>query len=397
MATLISIREAPRPGQPAAFALWALGFRPFYLLSSAFAALSVGLWALQFNGMLPHAYLQGPLWHAHEMLFGFCLAVVVGFLFTAGRNWSGQATPTGRWLAALCVLWLAGRVLVVTPWGWAAMVVTTAFPLCAALGLGLALYRGRNQRNYFFVGLLLLMALAELSVHLGALGVLQLPPWAGIGLALDMMLFVLCVMAGRVVPMFTNNGVRGARAVRGPRLDRLALGLVLALLVADAMQLGGTPLGLLLVSAAAAHLVRWLRWQPWKTLGAPLVWVLHLAYVWIPVHLLLRAGAAWGCVPASAAIHALTVGAIGAMVMGMVTRTALGHTGRVLKAGRTEVVCYVLVALAAVVRVAWPLLAPAQLAHAALWSACLWSGGFGLYAVRYWPVLTRARIDALPG
>ena len=126
MATLIPIREALRPGQPPRFALWDLGFRPFYLLASSFAALSIALWALQFAGLLGHAYLQGPLWHAHEMLFGFAMAVLVGFLLTAGRNWSGQDTPTGKWLMALALLWLAGRVLVLTPFGWAAALVSTA-------------------------------------------------------------------------------------------------------------------------------------------------------------------------------------------------------------------------------------------------------------------------------
>lgn len=397
MATLISIREAPRTGQPPAFALWALGFRPFYLLASAFAALSIGLWALQFSGLLGHAYLQGPMWHAHEMLFGFGLAVLVGFLFTAGRNWSGQATPTGKPLAALAVLWLAGRVLVLTPWGWAALLANVAFPLAAAAALGLAFYRGRNRRNYFFVGLLLLMGLAALSVHLNALGVLTLPGWVGIALALDVMLFVLCVMAGRVVPMFTNNGVPGAKAVRVPALDKLALGLVLALLLADLLQVGGLPLSLLALLAAAAHLARWLRWQPWKTLRHPLVWVLHMAYAWIPVHLLLRACAALDWVPQSAATHALSAGAIGCMVMGMVTRTALGHTGRALQAGRTERACYALIGLAALLRVAVPLLAPQYTVTAVMLSALLWSAGFGLYTVAYWPILSRARSDGLPG
>lgn len=397
MATLIQLREAPRTGQAPAFALWALGFRPFYLLASSFAALSIALWALQFSGLLGHAYLQGPLWHAHEMLFGFTLAVLVGFLFTAGRNWSGQDTPTGKPLAALALLWLAGRVLVLTPWGWAAAVVNTAFPLLAALALGVAFYKGRNRRNYFFVVLLLLLGLAETIVHLGALGVLRLPAWVGIGLALDVMLFVLAVMAGRVVPMFTNNGVPGAQAARHPLVEKLALSLVLALLLADMLQATGMALALLALSAAVAHLLRWLLWRPWKTLRNPLVWVLHLAYAWIPVHLLLRALAALDWVAQSAATHALTAGAIGCMVMGMVTRTALGHTGRPLRAGTTEVACYTLVALAALVRVGLPLLAPAWLVSAVLLSSLLWSAGFAWYTLRYWPILSRARSDGLPG
>ena len=117
---LLVIEEPPAAPQAPRFALWELGFRPFYLLASGFAALSIALWALQLSGVLTHAYLAGPLWHAHEMLFGFALAVIVGFLFTAGRNWTNEATPTGWPLALLALLWLVARVLVLTPWAWAA-------------------------------------------------------------------------------------------------------------------------------------------------------------------------------------------------------------------------------------------------------------------------------------
>lgn len=389
----IEERPSPRSG----FALWQLGFRPFYLLASVFAALSIGLWALQFAGVLAQPYLRGPIWHAHEMLFGFALAVVVGFLFTAGRNWSNRPTPTSATLAALAALWVAGRVLVLTPFGWAAAVVSTAFPLAAAIALAIPFIAARNRRNYFFVGLLLLMSAAEWLVHLSQLGVVALPGWAGIQLALDALLFIMAVMAGRVIPMFTNNGVPGAGATRQPWVEKAALGSVLALLAADALNLGGAALALVAGFGALAHLARWALWRPWKTAPAPLVWVLHAAYAWVPLHLALRALSAFGVVAPSLATHALTVGAAGGLIIGMMTRTALGHTGRALCAGRSEVACYVLVLLAALVRVGVPLLAPALTLPAVLGSAALWSAGFALYAVTYWPVLTRARIDGRPG
>lgn len=385
----LPIREPRRLNQNT-FALWELGFRPFYLLASSFAALSIALWGLQLAGVLPHAYLQGPLWHAHEMLFGFALAVVVGFLFTAGRNWTGQPTPTGPWLAAIAALWLAGRVLVLTPFAWTAALVNTAFPLAAAIGLAIPFVKAGNKRNYFFIGLLVLMAMGQLGVHLSALGLVQVPAWAGIGLALDVMLFVLAVMGGRVIPMFTNNGVPGAEARRDPGVEKAALGSVLLLTVADVAHLGGPWLAALAGLAALAHLTRWLLWQPWKTLHTPLVWILHGAYAWVVVHLVLRAFATLAWVPAAAATHALTTGAIGCMVMGMMTRTALGHTGRKLLAGRTEVSCYVLVGSAALVRVLLPLLLPSMTYTALLVSSALWSCGFALYTWRYWPILSRS-------
>ncbi|WP_365730878.1 NnrS family protein, partial [Ramlibacter sp.] len=225
---------------------------------------------------------------------------------TAGHNWTGLPTPTGARLAALALLWLAARVLVLTPWGWASAIANAAFPLAAAVALGIPFARAGNRRNYFFIGLLAVLAAATFAVHMEQLGLLAVPRWAGVQLALDVVLFVLCVMGGRVIPMFTNSGVPGVRAARHSRLETAALGLVLALLAADLLRLPAELLGTVAAAAALAHLARWLLWRPWTTLRAPLVWVLHLAYAWIPVHLALRAAAAAGWIGSSPAAHALT-------------------------------------------------------------------------------------------
>ncbi|MCC7463133.1 MAG: NnrS family protein [Gammaproteobacteria bacterium] len=380
-----------------AFALWRLGFRPFYLLAAGFAALSVALWALQYAGLLPFAYLPGSIWHAHEMLFGYTLAVITGFLFTAVRNWSGRPTPTGPLLAAIAALWVAGRVLLLTSWSIAAAVVNVAFPLSVAAGIGVPLWRARNRRNYFFVGIMLLLAGALACIHLAALGVIEIPPWAGLQIGLDAILFVISVIAGRVVPMFTNNAVPGAHARRARYVERTALGGVLVLLVADLFGVSGLPLVALALVLAAAHAWRLWLWDPRSTLRTPLLWVLHLAYAWIPVHLTLRAAAEAGWVMRPLAVHALSMGAIGGLTIGMMVRTARGHTGRPLRADGSETTCFVLVALAAVVRVFCPLAAPQHYLWTVLLSAALWSAGFLLYAVRYWPILTRARADGGPG
>ncbi|MDP3271729.1 NnrS family protein, partial [Limnobacter sp.] len=199
------------------------------------------------------------------------------------------------------------------------------------------------------------------------------------------------------IPMFTNNGVPGAQASRHPLLEKVALGSVLLLLLADVVQLAGWWLAALAGICAVAHLARWSLWRPWKTGRAPLVWVLHVAYLWIPVHLVLRALAAAEWLTPSLATHALTVGAIGGLIIGMMTRTARGHTGRPLRADSCDVACYVLILLAAIVRVFVPLIAPSWIIHATLVSAALWSAGFALYTVRYWPVLTKPRIDGPAG
>ena len=395
---MIKIEEPAAATDPTPrWALWQLGFRPFYLLAGAFAALSVPLWALQFSGWLPRPYLAGALWHAHEMLFGYALAVVVGFLFTAGRNWSGRPTPTGAVLAAFALLWLAGRMLVLTPFGWAAALVNAAFPLAAAAALGQALIGARNRRNYFFIGLLILLGLAQFGVHLSQLGVLELPGWLGIRLGLDMLLFIMAVMGGRVIPMFTNNGVPGANARRVAALEWLALSSLLLLAAADALALQGAALAALLALCAAAHLARLALWQPWRTLRTPLVWVLHAAYLWIVLHLGLRAAAELGWIAQSIAVHALTVGGVGGLTLGMMTRTARGHTARPLRADAFDTACYLGVNAAALLRVLLPLAAADTTPAATLASAFIWSAAFALFTLRYWPVLTRARLDGKPG
>ena len=382
---------------PFAHPLWNLGFRPFYLAASVFAAISVPLWVLQFTGAAPGAWLAAPAWHGHEMVFGYAFAVVAGFLLTAGRNWTGQPTPSGALLAAIVALWLAARLLVLSPWPLASLAANVLFPLAVAVGLAVPLLRARNQRNYFFVVLLVMAAAASAAVHLASMGLLPVPAFAGLQAGLDMILFIISVVAGRVTPMFTNNGVPGAGAERRALVERLALGGVLALLAFDLLGIGGWALALLACAAAVAHAVRLALWRPWRTLRNPLVWILHAAYAWIPVHLALRALAAVGAVAPTFAVHALTIGVIGGMTLGMMTRTARGHTGVPLAAGRAEVACYVLVMLAALARVLGGLAFGERYIATVAVSAACWSLAFAIYCVRYAPLLTRPRVDGKPG
>ncbi|MBI5910150.1 MAG: NnrS family protein [Betaproteobacteria bacterium] len=389
-----SIDSSPAP---AGFALWNLGFRPFYLLAGLFAALSVPVWMAQYAGWLGgYVIIAGPLWHAHEMLFGYALAVIVGFLFTAGRNWTNQPTPTGASLAAIAALWVAGRVLVFTPYAFAAAAADTAFALAAAVAIAVPFVRSGNRRNYFFVALLLGMGLANLAFHLGMAGLLDLPVQRGLQVGLDLVLFIMVVMGGRVIPMFTMNGVPGVFCVRLPWIERLATGSVLVLLAADVIGAPDAIIGPIAAVAAAAHAARLGLWRPWRTLKTPIVWILHFAYAWIVLALALRALAAFDLVPAGLATHALTVGAIGGLTLGMMTRTSLGHTGRPLRAGRAEVFCYAAIQLAALTRVFLPLAFPSLTLHAIVGSGLLWSAAFGVFTVSYWPILSRPRADGRP-
>jgi uncharacterized protein involved in response to NO len=395
--------DAPLAGQTlgsraaGGLALWRLGFRPFYLLASVFASVSIALWGAQYAGWLTTPYLSGPIWHAHEMLFGFTLAVMTGFLFTAVRNWTQLPTPTGAALAALAALWLAGRVLVLTPFGFAAAVVTTAFPLAVAVSILPPLARSGGGRNLLFVGLLVALAGSELATHLAELDVAAFPARLGVQAALDIVLVVMTVLGGRVIPMFTTNAIPRSNLRRSVLVERAVLASLAALVLADLLQLTGSLLAVLLAFAALVQGARALLWRPWRTFRIPMVWILHVGYLWIPVHLALRALAEAGFVASPLATHALTVGAIGGLTLGMMTRTARGHTGRPLRAGRCEVVAFALVTAAAIARVLVPLAVPAAYRAAVIASACMWSAAYAVFAVRYWPILTRPRIDGRPG
>ncbi len=375
-----------------------LGFRPFYLGATVFAALAIPVWVLMFLGQMDAAPVLPPLlWHAHEMLFGFAAAVIVGFLLTAGKAWTGLQTPRGPALAALVLVWLAARVA-----GWVA-----PYPVYAALDLLLlpvvatvlvrVLLRAGNRRNLPLASLLGMLTLANLVFHLSVLGVLELSPVRALYAALALIVLIECVMAGRVVPAFTMSAIPGLRLKIDPKLEKAtAIASVLALLSWVFMPtfVISAPL---LALAAVLQLARLVAWKPWRTRSRPILWILHLSYAWISVGFLLLAMSVLGWIAVSAGIHALAIGATGGLIIGMVTRTARGHTGRPLLASPIEVAAYSLVMLAALIRVFVPLLAPQFLVLSVIAAATAWSLAFALYLGRYTPWLLRVRIDGKDG
>jgi uncharacterized protein involved in response to NO len=378
-------------------AVWRLGFRPFYLAASLFASVSIILWAAQYAGWMRAPLIGGPFAHAHEMLFGFTFAVVAGFLFTAVRNWSGRQTPRGGLLAAIVAIWVAARILAFTPFGVATMSANMAFLLAVAAGIGVPLVQSGNRRNYFFVAIIVAAAMAEALTQLASIGALAFPVVRGLQIGFDLVILIIAIVTGRVIPMFTNNAVPRAGARRLPTLEKASIVIVLLVLAADLAGLSGAPLAGVLTFATIAHAVRLALWQPLRTLRVPLVWSLDLAYAWLPIHFALRAASELGAAPLSLAIHALTVGAIGGLTMAMMTRTARGHTGLPLRADRADVIAYVFVFGAALLRVFGPLAAPSLQIDWIAVSAVLWASAYGLYFIVYWPRLTAARRDGKAG
>ena len=394
--------SASRPAQSAAplqgWPLLRLGFRPFYLGTALLACLAVPLWIAIFLGRIQVPLPMSPLlWHAHEMLFGFAAGVVVGFLLTAVKAWTGLETARGPLLGARALLWLAARLAsLVAPYAVYATLDMLLLPAVAAVLLRVLIKAG-NKRNIPLICLLLLMAAANLVFHLSVLGIVAVPAVSALYAELALILMVVSVITGRVVPMFTRNVTPGL-VINMPRKFELSLLAVTA--VTLALWVFAAPAPVVLVASLAAgvmHAVRLWKWHPQVTFKRPILWILHASYAWLPLGFVLLALAQLGWVVPSLAVHAFAVGVIGGLIIGMVTRTARGHTGRPLQPSRGEVVAYALVMLAAVLRVLVPAVQPAWYAYALEGAACLWAIAFAIYLVIYTPWLMRTRLDGKDG
>ncbi|MDP1780840.1 MAG: NnrS family protein [Hydrogenophaga sp.] len=395
MTTATEPVHAPSPpGWP----LLRLGFRPFYLGAAAYGMLAVPLWiAFMLGKVSLNLTLSPVLWHAHEMLFGFAVAVIVGFLLTAGKVWTGLDTPRGVALAALAGLWLAARVAAVfAPYGVYAVLDLLLLPLVAGIFITLLLRAG-GGRNLPLGAILLLLALANAAFHGAVSGLIDIEPVRALHAGLALIVMIECVIAGRVIPAFTQSALPGLRLKVPPWLEQATLGttaIALALWVLlPANAFSATALG----AAACLHALRLWRWKPLRTRSRPILWVLHLAYAWLPAGLALLALSQLGVLGVSSGIHALAVGATGGLIIGMITRTARGHTGRPLQATRLETAAYLLVACAAVSRVLLPLLAPQHLVIWLVAAAAAWGIAFALYLVVFSPWLVTTRLDGKDG
>ncbi len=390
-------RVAPKT-PPRGFALFALGFRPFFLLAAAAAALLVPLWIAMLTGLLPLApILPAMVWHGHEMVFGFAAAVIVGFLLTAAQNWTGLSTPSGWPLAALAALWLAGRVVLFSAMPVLAAVVDVSFLIVSALVLARVLIRAGNRRNYFIPILLTVLARANALTHAGSHGWLAVSPLTGLHLAVALVTLLETVIAGRIVPSFTANALR-TTPWKNAYVDRVAIA---GTAVALGLWAFDAPAGLTGFVALIAGIVQAARvwgWRPLATLRTPLLWVLHLSHAWIVVALFLLAAVGAGLAEPTPVLHLLTVGGMGGLIIGMITRTAIGHTGRLLRIGRVETACYVLLQLSVILRVLPQFGLLGEAYTVVLWhSAMAWSACFALYVVKFAPILINPRVDGQPG
>lgn len=385
-------------------AVFGYGFRPFFLLAALAALTFMGAWfAVGFGTAWPFE-LSPAAWHGHEMLFGFVAAAVAGFLLTAVPSWTGSPPLSGAPLAALAALWLAGRIASLPHVAGslpAALVDLSFFPVLGAM-LAAPLLRAGKLRNTVFLLLLLVLTSGNLLIRLEWLGMTADTAGAGVGLTVGIVLLMVTVIGGRIVPAFTQNALRridpSFAIPPRPVLDRATILLTLLLIPADLAVPETFALGALAAVAALAHALRLAGWGGLRTLHDPLLWILHLGYGWIPVALALKAAALLlGAPLGSGWLHALTVGAFSTMILAVMTRAALGHTGRELRAAQATVLAYLLLALAAALRSVAAVLPGAAYLPSVILAGIAWAAAFALFVAVYLPILTRPRPDGRPG
>ncbi|HET8696625.1 MAG TPA: NnrS family protein [Gammaproteobacteria bacterium] len=378
------------------------GFRPFFLLAAlqAIGTLAV-LAAALLRGAWPAGAPPPGRWHGHEMLFGFVAAAIAGFLLTAVPTWTNRRPVSGWPLAALAALWLAGRIAML-PWlgllDTPLVLVDALFFPALGVALGASLVPARNYRNWPFLGILALLTVADLVFLAVMSGGLAPPPFDPLLLVANLVTLLIALVGGRIVPLFTRNALaRGGVAIEIPQrpwLERTVFAALIGVLLVDLVRPNGTAAGALAAAAAVLLAARLAHWHGHRTLAMPIVWVLHAGYGWLVAAFALKAafllgGATW----AAQWLHALTAGAFGTMALGVMTRVALGHTGRPLRVAKPIAAAYVLVICGALLRVAGPALFPAKTLSVLTAAMSVWGAAFAIFIAVYLPILLGPRAD----
>ncbi|RKF18771.1 short-chain dehydrogenase [Alginatibacterium sediminis] len=376
-----------------------LGFRPFFLVGASYAVIAIALWIWALSHGQPAA-LQVPAlwWHVHEMLFGFAIAIVVGFVLTAVQNWTGNPGTKGWRLALLLALWLSVRVMFWLPVPtWVISVIEGLFLLGVCYEIGWRVVVVKGWRNLFFVPLFLMAIAVNFASYASIKGLTPFSSSAIWQAMLWWFVLLLSVMGGRVIPFFSARRFNYQKAEPLPALEYLATISLLLLFLLSFFPLVYLDLApMLMLFAGLAQLLRFVRWKPWLCMAEPLVWSLHLAYAFIPSFLIVK-GLANNPLLSHSALHIFAIGALGGLILAMISRVTLGHTGRDIYKGPVMWPAFLAVAIAALIRgvaVAWW---PTQLQ---LWlhvSAALWMCGFSMFVLLHAKMLFKARVDGHPG
>jgi len=381
-------------------------FRPLFLLGALFSAVSILLWGFALAGKISlPVYGNIMFWHSHEMIFGFVVAIVLGFLLTAVQNWTGLRAPHGNTLLVLTVLWSAARLLLLfgenLPWWLVAAVDVSVLPVAAFL-FGKMVLKVNQTRNLFFVPILLLLTVCNLLMHYGLHFGHYNIQILGAYNAVFLVTLLMAIIGGRVLPMFTANGTMTQKVQALPWLDKMALGSLWLIFAVHFLNLHtllpSQVMVVLFAFCAITTAVRVARWKIWITWRVPLLWSLHIAYWFIPIGLALFALRYAGIeITQSLAMHALTAGAMGNMILSMIARVSLGHSGRPLQPKPIMWGAFLLVVIAAVTRVFLIWFIPELTSQWLMLSTLAWAIAYSIYVVVYFKVLTTPRADGTPG
>ena len=381
------------------FALFNLGFRPFFLASAYSAVILMAIWGLMYTNTIQlNTYYGTIYWHSHEMLFGYSAAVIAGFLLTAVRNWTNVDTITKTPLAMLAGIWLLARILPFTPVPgvWIA-IVDVSFFLLLMLAVAYPVIKVKQWNNLIMIAILGAFLVADILVQGQYLGLISNGVIQGNSLALYSVLFIIQVLTGRVMPHFTRIVVPGTIVVERPRLEMTLLVVLFLLAVADVLALDSLLISFLAGVLLVAHIMRVFPWFSKPVLNIPILWVLYAGYLWLIIGFIMKVFVGFDWVSNNLAIHAWTVGTIGITTYGMMSRVSLVHTGREMVPPKFAIIGFYLLFIAAVIRVILPLIAMSQYI---LWielSILFWILGFTLFAIAYTPVLTQPRVDGRAG
>ncbi len=397
-----SIRPSEMPARLAAMPLLSAGFRPFFLVAGGYAVLVVLAWfaVLGAPDMLPVGG-DPVLWHGHEMIYGFGAAVIAGFFLTVTANWSGRGPLGGAGLVGLVVLWGLGRVAywasAVLP-AWVVGALDLSFLPCLVAIAMAPLIASGNRKQLVFIVIFGALWLGNLWVFLDWSGVAAVDGRWGLRLGLYAAAMLITVMGGRIIPSFASSYLKRCGVTDtirfDPGLDRVVIIATLAVLVLDLAAGPSLLTGVLFLILAVLHGRRMVNWRPAAALKEPILWILHAGYGWLVVAFLLAAAADlldFGS--RTLALHALGAGAMAVLMLAVMSRAALGHTGRAMKASPLIVVSYVLINAAVLARAVVPAFLPDFLGAAMALSALLWVGAFTLFVIVYAPILTGPRAD----
>lgn len=399
---MLTIKEPSKPQK--SMPVFQSSFRIFFIFGSVFSLFAILIWMLILRGSYTTAPFNHVLWwHSHEMLFGFTSAIITGFLLTAVKTWTGINSTSRGQLLFLFLLWLSARILFfvnpqVNP--FISIFVDLSFLPLTALLLSLPLIKAKMYRNIIFVPVLLLMSLSNLLSHLALLGYSQELLNQGLYSMIMLVILLVALLGGRVIPMFTANGLGTVKILPKKWLEVSALASVFFLYLG--MLFGLTHLtgffALVSFIAAALHFYRLLRWKPWTTFSNSLVWSLHLSMAFIPLGLLLM-GVSFlsDSINLSMAIHSLTVGAIGGMILAMMARVSLGHTGRPLNTNRFMSFAFAAIIFAALSRSFFIIVLPSFSYFLITLSGFLWCISFAIFLWLYTTVLITPRADGRSG